>query len=227
MRCSWRAAGSGGVSLHRRAFLPVGASAAWSSAALPARRLAGAAGGPAARARGRPGPCATRCPPAARGSGRPTATTMRSSPPSRSGCSAPAAAPSTSTPAGPPTSPAPTRRRCTRKSLALQDEGKTADEIVAAFVAKYGEKVLMAPKPEGFNLVGLCRARLVILLVGGVMFAILRQRTRMRGGARGPLPSPAPVGRRRRVPRRRLSARRPRLAEELARLERELKELDQ
>ena len=41
-----------------------------------------------------------------------------------------------------------------KEVLALQDQGKTADEIVAAFVAKYGEKVLMAPKPEGFNLAG-------------------------------------------------------------------------
>jgi cytochrome c-type biogenesis protein CcmH/NrfF len=39
--------------------------------------------------------------------------------------------------------------------LALRDEGKTAREILGAFVDKYGEKALMAPKPEGvINLTG-------------------------------------------------------------------------
>ncbi len=42
-----------------------------------------------------------------------------------------------------------------REVLALRDEGKTAQEILDAFVAKYGEKALMAPKPEGvINLTG-------------------------------------------------------------------------
>jgi cytochrome c-type biogenesis protein CcmH len=41
-----------------------------------------------------------------------------------------------------------------REVVALRDEGKTAREIVDAFVAKYGEKALMAPKPQGFNLWG-------------------------------------------------------------------------
>ncbi|HSD61352.1 MAG TPA: cytochrome c-type biogenesis protein CcmH [Burkholderiales bacterium] len=72
-----------------------------------------------------------------------------------------------------------------KEVLALQDEGKTADEIVAAFVAKYGEKVLMAPKPEGFNLAGYVVPGSVILLVGGAMFLILRRRTRLRAAAAG------------------------------------------
>jgi cytochrome c-type biogenesis protein CcmH/NrfF len=108
--------------------------------------------------------------------------------------------------------------------LALQDEGKTADEIVAAFVEKYGEKVLMAPKPEGFNIVGYVLPSLAVLLVGGVMFAILRQRTRMvevarKGTAAGPA---MPAGAARAV-----VGAAPATAEELARLEQELKELDQ
>ena len=41
-----------------------------------------------------------------------------------------------------------------RSVLALRNEGKTADQILDAFVAKYGEKALMAPKPQGFNLAG-------------------------------------------------------------------------
>jgi cytochrome c-type biogenesis protein CcmH len=47
-----------------------------------------------------------------------------------------------------------TSPRMHREVLALQDQGKNADEIVAAFVAQYGEQILMAPKPEGFNLAG-------------------------------------------------------------------------
>jgi cytochrome c-type biogenesis protein CcmH len=36
----------------------------------------------------------------------------------------------------------------------LFKQGKTPEEVIAAFVAKYGEQSLMAPKAEGFNLAG-------------------------------------------------------------------------
>jgi cytochrome c-type biogenesis protein CcmH/NrfF len=111
-----------------------------------------------------------------------------------------------------------------KEVLALQEVGKTADEIVAAFVAKYGEKILMAPKPEGFNIAGYVVPGLVVLLVGGVMFAILRQRTRMLEVARaaatpGVPPMPTGAG-------RAIVAAPPGSAEELDRLARELKESD-
>jgi cytochrome c-type biogenesis protein CcmH len=112
-----------------------------------------------------------------------------------------------------------------KEVLALQDEGKTADEIVAAFVDKYGEKVLMAPKPEGFNIVGYVLPSLAVLLVGGIMFAILRQRTRMLEVARAAA-EPAPVGSPQGTAQAMVGAP-PATADELARLERELKELDQ
>jgi cytochrome c-type biogenesis protein CcmH len=111
--------------------------------------------------------------------------------------------------------------------LALKEEGKTADEIVAAFVAKYGEKILMAPKPEGFNIAGYVVPGTLILLVGGVMFLILQRRTRMRAaaaaGGAGPTASPSrpapevfsPAG-----------AGPDASADELERLNRELRELD-
>jgi cytochrome c-type biogenesis protein CcmH len=41
-----------------------------------------------------------------------------------------------------------------REVLALRASGNTAQQILDAFVAKYGEKALMAPKPRGFNLAG-------------------------------------------------------------------------
>lgn len=77
-----------------------------------------------------------------------------------------------------------------KEVLALQDQGKTADEIVAAFVARYGEKILMAPKPEGFNLAGYVVPGTAILLGGALMFVILQRRTRMRAAAAAPV---APV----------------------------------
>lgn len=52
-----------------------------------------------------------------------------------------------------------------REVLALRDEGKSAQGILDAFVNKYGEKALMAPKPEGvINLTG-------YLLPGGLIAA--------------------------------------------------------
>lgn len=41
-----------------------------------------------------------------------------------------------------------------RDVLRLVEGGYTADEIIAAFVNRYGERVLMSPRKQGFNLVG-------------------------------------------------------------------------
>jgi cytochrome c-type biogenesis protein CcmH len=41
-----------------------------------------------------------------------------------------------------------------REIVALQNQGRSAQEILDAFVQEYGEQALMAPKPEGFNLAG-------------------------------------------------------------------------
>jgi len=104
-----------------------------------------------------------------------------------------------------------------KEVLALHDEGKNADEIVAAFVAKYGEKVLMAPKPEGFNIAGYVVPGITILLAGGVMAAILVRRARtMSPGVEAPAGSPAGA-----QPLPGASA------EEMERLRRELQEFDE
>jgi cytochrome c-type biogenesis protein CcmH len=108
--------------------------------------------------------------------------------------------------------------------LALQDQGKSADEIVAAFVEKYGEDVLMAPKPEGFNIAGYVVPGLLILLVGGIMVVVLRRRTLQRAalvrtpGMAPAMPDGATAG---------TLAAPPATAAELERLDRELRELDQ
>lgn len=106
--------------------------------------------------------------------------------------------------------------------LALQEQGKTADEIIAAFVARYGEKVLMAPKPVGFNVAGYVVPSLLILLVGGVMLAILQRRARLSRPAvvagAAPLPSGSGAA---------VVAAPAATADELERLQRELRNLDQ
>lgn len=111
-----------------------------------------------------------------------------------------------------------------KEVVALAQEGKTADEIVAAFVEKYGEKILMAPKPEGFNIAGYVVPGVAILLVAGAMLVILRQRTRslrLQATPAGPDAAPVAPGALRAV-----NAAPAASAEELARLERELRELD-
>lgn len=107
-----------------------------------------------------------------------------------------------------------------REVLALKEQGKTADEIVAAFVAKYGEKILMAPKPEGFNIAGYLVPGIGILSIGAVMFWVLRRRTALQDAAAGSPVTPAarvspevPAG---------VSA----SADELERLNRELKDFE-
>lgn len=64
-----------------------------------------------------------------------------------------------------------------REVLALRDNGKTAQEILDTFVAKYGEKALMAPRPQGFNLAGyfLPGAMIVAAGVGLVLFIARRK----------------------------------------------------
>ena len=51
-----------------------------------------------------------------------------------------------------------------REVLDLRNAGKDADEVVAAFVTKYGEQILMAPAPEGFNLAGYLVPGMAVLL---------------------------------------------------------------
>lgn len=65
-----------------------------------------------------------------------------------------------------------------REVLALREQGKTAQEILDAFVAKYGEKALMAPKPRGgFNLAGyLLPGTLVVAGGAGLLLYIGRRK---------------------------------------------------
>ena len=65
-----------------------------------------------------------------------------------------------------------------REVIALRDEGKTAQQILDAFVAKYGEKALMAPKPQGFNLAGyFLPGALIAGAAAGLVLFIGRRKT--------------------------------------------------
>lgn len=68
--------------------------------------------------------------------------------------------------------------------IALVEDGKTAQEILDAFVAEHGEVVLMAPRKEGFNLAGYLVPGVAITVVGALMAWVLARRTR-------PRPAPA------------------------------------
>jgi len=78
-----------------------------------------------------------------------------------------------------------------REVLALRDQGKSAREILDAFVSKYGEKALMAPKPKGFNLWGYLLPGTAIGAAGLVLLTVLRRREAV-AGAR-PADPPPPV----------------------------------
>jgi cytochrome c-type biogenesis protein CcmH len=64
-----------------------------------------------------------------------------------------------------------------REVLALRSRGKSAEEILNAFVEKYGEKALMAPKPQGFNLAGYFLPGAIIAAAGaGLVWFIARRK---------------------------------------------------
>ncbi len=77
-----------------------------------------------------------------------------------------------------------------RRVVELVEQKKSAQEILDAFVAQYGESVLMAPPRAGFNLAGYLVPGILITLVGGALALIIVRQTRMRavqaGGSAGP-----------------------------------------
>jgi cytochrome c-type biogenesis protein CcmH/NrfF len=67
-----------------------------------------------------------------------------------------------------------------REVLALYDGGKNAQQILDAFVAKYGEKVLMAPPPVGFNLMGYLLPGVAVTLGATILAVVIGRRERRR-----------------------------------------------
>jgi len=67
-----------------------------------------------------------------------------------------------------------------REVLGLYGDGKSAQQILDAFVIKYGEKVLMAPEPGGFNLLGYLLPGVVITLGAATLAFVIGRRERRR-----------------------------------------------
>jgi cytochrome c-type biogenesis protein CcmH/NrfF len=65
-----------------------------------------------------------------------------------------------------------------REVVGLVEEGRTAAEILDAFIGKYGEVVLMAPPKRGFNIAGYVVPGISVTIVGAVMVWILARRSR-------------------------------------------------
>jgi cytochrome c-type biogenesis protein CcmH len=82
-----------------------------------------------------------------------------------------------------------------REVVALFDQGKSGQQILDAFVAKYGEKVLMAPEPKDFNLVGYLLPGIAITIGAAVLAFLIGRRERRRSMAMAAAAdTPAPSG---------------------------------
>jgi cytochrome c-type biogenesis protein CcmH len=78
-----------------------------------------------------------------------------------------------------------------REVLALWEAGKKPDEVVDAFVAKYGESILMSPRPQGFNLAGYLVPGIAIAAVALLLAWVLVRRSR-RAAESGPITAGPP-----------------------------------
>lgn len=65
-----------------------------------------------------------------------------------------------------------------REVIDLRSAGKGPDDVVAAFVTKYGEQILMAPPPRGFNLAGYLVPGGVVALAASALTVMLLRRSR-------------------------------------------------
>ena len=74
-----------------------------------------------------------------------------------------------------------------KEVLDLRAAGKDPEAVVAAFVAKYGEQILMAPPAEGFNLAGYLVPGAAVVVAGSLIGLVLLRRAR----AAAPEPLPA------------------------------------
>ena len=83
-----------------------------------------------------------------------------------------------------------------REVLALRDSGKNAQGILDAFVDKYGEKALMAPKPEGvINLTGYLLPGALIAAAGaGLALFITRRKAAVAADVSASAAPPSPAG---------------------------------
>ena len=65
-----------------------------------------------------------------------------------------------------------------KQVLAMAGQGQSAQEIIDAFVAQYGQQVLMAPPKRGFNLAGYFVPSVAIVVAAVFLVRTLRRWTR-------------------------------------------------
>jgi len=70
-----------------------------------------------------------------------------------------------------------------REIVGMVEGGMTAEQVIDAFVAKYGEKILMAPPKEGFNWAGYLFPGIAITLAGIAIGWVMLRRTRAAAAA--------------------------------------------
>jgi cytochrome c-type biogenesis protein CcmH len=82
-----------------------------------------------------------------------------------------------------------------RDVMGLVDGGYTAQEIIDAFIDTYGERVLMAPRARGFNLVGYVMPFVALSAGAAVLVVLLRRwQRRAEGHAVAVVPASSDVG---------------------------------
>ena len=84
--------------------------------------------------------------------------------------------------------------RLHREVLALRSQGLSAQQVLDAFVAKYGEKALMAPKPKGFNLTGYLVPGAAIATAGAALMLVIGRRRTAVSPAESSVPATGPQG---------------------------------
>lgn len=102
-----------------------------------------------------------------------------------------------------------------REVVGLLQAGRTPDQVMDDFVAKYGESILMAPKARGFGVLGYVLPGAAVAIAGALLAAVLIRRSRGRVAPAAPARAPAPR-----------AASPSASPEELARLDQALRELD-
>ena len=65
--------------------------------------------------------------------------------------------------------------------------GESTDQVLAAFTARYGEKVLSSPTFRGFNWLAWVTPFGVVLIAAGVLVAVIQRRVRTTAGAARPV----------------------------------------
>ena len=80
-----------------------------------------------------------------------------------------------------------------REVLALRNQGMSAQQVIDAFVERYGEKALMAPKPKGFNLAGYLVPGAAIATAGAALVLLISRRRAGLAAQAASAPALAPV----------------------------------